>query len=128
MVKAQSHQQSAASGELQQPHPVGGTTTAASSGGRAGTTTTITGGRSGKRKDSAWEILGSLEKGVAYTIKPKRYEACLLKRRKWPLKGWHKRVFVMDQGVLLYGKSSADIARGRTLGKISQLWHSQILP
>jgi hypothetical protein len=23
----------------------------------------------------------------------------------------------MDQGVLLYGKSSADIARGRTLGK-----------
>jgi hypothetical protein len=74
-------------------------------------------GRSGKRKGSEWEILGSLEKGVAYTIKPKRYEAHLLKRRKWPLKGWHKRFFVMDQGVLFYGKTSADIARGRTLGK-----------
>ena len=87
----------------------------------AAAATTATTGRSGKRKDSAWEILGSLEKGVAYTIKPKRYEACLLKRRKWPLKGWHKRFFVIDQGVLLYGKSSADVARGRTLGKTAMI-------
>ena len=27
--------------------------------------------RSSKRKGSEWEILGNLEKGVAYTIKPK---------------------------------------------------------
>ena len=87
----------------------------------AAAATTATTGRSGNRKDSAWEILGSLEKGVAYTIKPKRYEACLLKRRKWPLKGWHKRFFVIDQGVLLYGKSSADVARGRTLGKTAMI-------
>ena len=28
--------------------------------------------RTGKRKGSEWEILGNLEKGVHYTIKPKR--------------------------------------------------------
>ncbi len=44
-----------------------------------------------RRKGSEWEILGSLEKGVAYSIKPKRHEGFLSKRRKWPLKGWHKR-------------------------------------
>ena len=38
------------------------------------------------------------------------------KRRKWPLKGWHKRFFVMEQGVLTYGKTKTDIMRGRTLG------------
>ena len=30
------------------------------------------GTRTSKRKGSEWEILGNLEKGVAYTIKPKR--------------------------------------------------------
>lgn len=94
--------------KTQQPVTQGGTSQTMTS------TTAST--RSGKRKGSEWEILGSLEKGVAYTIKPKRYETHLLKRRKWPLKGWHKRFFVMDQGVLFYGKSSADISRGRTLG------------
>ena len=44
-----------------------------------------------KRKGSEWEILGTLEKGVTYAIKPKRHEGFLSKRRKWPLKGWHKR-------------------------------------
>jgi len=72
-----------------------------------------------KRKGSEWEILVNLEKGVEYTIKPKRYEGFLSKRRKWPLKGWHKRYFVIEQGVLTYGKSSQDINRGRTLGKIN---------
>ena len=38
------------------------------------------------------------------------------KRRKWPLKGWHKRYFIMELGVLTYGKTKTDITRGRTLG------------
>jgi len=75
--------------------------------------------RSVKRKGSEWEILANLEKGVHYTIKPKRYEGYLSKRRKWPLKGWHKRFFVMEQGVLTYAKTKTDIARGRTLGKFN---------
>ena len=44
-----------------------------------------------RRKGSEWEILGSLEQGVPYGIKPKKQEGYLAKRRKWPLKGWHKR-------------------------------------
>lgn len=78
-----------------------------------------TSGRAGKRKGSEWEILGNLEKGVSYNIKPKKYEGYLSKRRKWPLKGWHKRYFVIEQGYFTYGKTCADIGRGRTLGRFN---------
>ena len=47
--------------------------------------------KSMRRKGSEWEILGNLESGVKYTIKPRKYEGYLSKKRKWPLKGWHKR-------------------------------------
>lgn len=71
-----------------------------------------------RRKGSEWEILGSLERGTDYTIVPKKKEGYLMKRRKWPMKGWHKRYFILERGVLTYGKSAADIARGRTHGRI----------
>lgn len=70
------------------------------------------------RKDSKWEILTSLDIGTPYAIKPKKLEGWMSKRRKWPLKGWHKRFFVLDNGVLLYGKSLTDVNRGRTHGRI----------
>jgi len=89
------------------------------SGGSESLTRGGTSLRAGKRKGSEWEILGNLEKGVAYTIKPKKYEGYLSKRRKWPLKGWHKRYFVVEQGFFTYGKNSADIGRGRTLGRFN---------
>ena len=44
-----------------------------------------------RRKDSKWEILTSLDPGTSYSIRPKKLEGFLAKRRKWPLKGWHKR-------------------------------------
>ena len=75
--------------------------------------------RSGKRKGSEWEILGDLEKGMSYNIKPKKYEGYLNKRKKWPLKGWHKRYFVIEQGYFTYAKTVSDISRGRTLGKFN---------
>ena len=71
-----------------------------------------------RRKGSEWEILGNLEKGTGYAIVPKKREGYLHKRRKWPLKGWHKRYFLLDRGVLTYGKSPAEIARGRTHGRL----------
>ena len=43
------------------------------------------------RKDSKWEILTNLESGTPYNIKPKKMEGMLTKKRKWPMKGWHKR-------------------------------------
>ena len=75
--------------------------------------------RSVKRKGSEWEILGNLEKGVSYTIKPKKHQGYLYKRKKWPLKGWHKRYFVIEQGFFTYAKSEADLNRGRTLGRFN---------
>ncbi|TNN25494.1 Oxysterol-binding protein-related protein 6 [Liparis tanakae] len=34
----------------------------------------------------------------------------MLKKRKWPLKGWHKRFFVLDNGILKYSKSPIDVS------------------
>jgi len=75
--------------------------------------------RTGKRKGSEWEILGNLEKGVSYTIKPKKHEGYLYKRKKWPLKGWHKRFFAIEQGFFTYAKTETDMNRGRTLGRFN---------
>ena len=44
-----------------------------------------------RRRDSKWEVLTNLESGPQYTIRPKKSEGYLAKRRRWPLKGWHKR-------------------------------------
>jgi len=41
------------------------------------------------------------------------------KRKKWPLKGWHKRYFVIEQGYFTYAKTVHDISRGRTLGRFN---------
>ena len=59
-----------------------------------------------ERKDSKWEILTNLDSGTLYRIMPKMMEGMLTKRRKWPLKGWHKRYFILDNGFLSYGKSA----------------------
>jgi hypothetical protein len=41
----------------------------------------------------------------------------LMKRRKWPYRGWHKRFFLLQNGYMLYGKSEQDVKRGRLNGK-----------
>lgn len=41
--------------------------------------------------------------------KPENYEGFLLKRRNWPMKGWHKRYFTLADGILKYGKSKNDV-------------------
>lgn len=45
-------------------------------------------------------------------------EGYLLKRRKWPLKGFHKRYFVLEAGILRYSKSQHDVSRGRVQGSL----------
>ncbi|KAM6897474.1 LOW QUALITY PROTEIN: oxysterol-binding protein-related protein 7 [Xenentodon cancila] len=40
-------------------------------------------------------------------------EGYLLKRRKWPLKGWHKRYFILEAGILRYSKNHQDVSKGR---------------
>ncbi|KAM4580761.1 oxysterol-binding protein-related protein 3 isoform 2-T3 [Odontesthes bonariensis] len=69
------------------------------------------------RQDS-WEIVEGLRGGFSCVLEPQKQEGYMLKRRKWPMKGWHKRYFFLDKGVLKYGKCSADIEKGKLHGCI----------
>ncbi|KAK1795254.1 hypothetical protein P4O66_010428, partial [Electrophorus voltai] len=66
----------------------------------------------------SWEIVEGL-RGCGGNIQdPERQEGYMLKKRKWPMKGWHKRYFILDKGILKYAKSSTDIEKGKLHGCI----------
>ncbi|XP_038125348.1 oxysterol-binding protein-related protein 3 isoform X1 [Cyprinodon tularosa] len=69
------------------------------------------------RQDS-WEIVEGLRGGASNVLEPQKQEGYMLKRRKWPMKGWHKRYFFLEKGVLKYGKCNADIEKGKLHGCI----------
>uniref|UniRef100_A0A8C7LMI7 Oxysterol-binding protein n=1 Tax=Oncorhynchus kisutch TaxID=8019 RepID=A0A8C7LMI7_ONCKI len=67
-------------------------------------------------KDS-WEIVEGL--CVTFNVQePQKQDGYMLKRRKWPMKGWHKRYFYLDKGILKYAKCGADIEKGKLHGCI----------
>ncbi|XP_069355923.1 uncharacterized protein [Maniola hyperantus] len=78
--------------------------------------------RSGKtrsrRRGSEWEVLEGLKDGQRFEKRPEVFNGYLHKKRKWPLKGWHKRFFVVDGGILVYARSPTDVARGRLHGSV----------
>lgn len=37
----------------------------------------------------------------------------LMKRRKWPYQGWHKRYFQLENGLMIYGKSEQSVGHAR---------------
>ncbi|KAM3955502.1 oxysterol-binding protein-related protein 6 [Aphomia sociella] len=78
--------------------------------------------RSGKsrsrRRGSEWEVLEGLKDGQRFEKRPDVFNGYLHKKRKWPLKGWHKRFFVVDGGILVYARSPTDVARGRLHGSV----------
>ena len=41
-------------------------------------------------KKGEWEILSGLKEGQRFEFNTSKFEGFLSKRRKWPLKGWHK--------------------------------------
>uniref|UniRef100_A0A8D3E973 Oxysterol-binding protein n=1 Tax=Scophthalmus maximus TaxID=52904 RepID=A0A8D3E973_SCOMX len=65
-----------------------------------------------------WEIVEGLRGGFGNVLEPQKQEGFMLKRRKWPMKGWHKRYFFLDKGILKYGKCCADIEKGKLHGCI----------
>ncbi|KAM9305874.1 oxysterol-binding protein-related protein 6 isoform 2-T2 [Gastrophryne carolinensis] len=69
------------------------------------------------RQDS-WEIIEGLKIGQTSVQKPEKHEGFMLKKRKWPLKGWHKRFFVLENGILKYSKSPIDTQKGKVHGSI----------
>ncbi|XP_003896233.3 oxysterol-binding protein-related protein 3 isoform X1 [Papio anubis] len=73
--------------------------------------------KQGSRQDS-WEVVEGLRGEMNYTQEPPVQKGFLLKKRKWPLKGWHKRFFYLDKGILKYAKSQNDIEREKLHGCI----------
>lgn len=70
------------------------------------------------RKGSEWEIMAGLKDGQRFENKPNLFSGYLHKKRKWPLKGWHKRYFILDKGILIYGKNPIDIKKGKLHGTL----------
>ncbi|KAG8148265.1 hypothetical protein E2320_014143, partial [Naja naja] len=42
------------------------------------------------KEPDSWEIIEGLKIGQTNVQKPDKHEGFMLKKRKWPLKGWHK--------------------------------------
>ncbi|XP_056435232.1 oxysterol-binding protein-related protein 6 isoform X2 [Gadus chalcogrammus] len=74
--------------------------------------------RDSRQEADSWEIIEGLKIGQSNVQRPDKHEGFMLKKRKWPLKGWHKRFFVLDNGMLKYSKSPIDIQRGKLHGSI----------
>ncbi|XP_071499105.1 oxysterol-binding protein-related protein 6-like [Diadema antillarum] len=60
----------------------------------------------------------SVETGSDLVQEPGKIEGYLLKRRKRPLKGWHRRYFVLEKAMLTYGKSPSELQKGKINGTI----------
>ena len=43
-----------------------------------------------KHDSREWKLLEGLRCEQKFETKPDKYEGQMMKRRKWPLKGWHK--------------------------------------
>ncbi|XP_068602806.1 oxysterol-binding protein-related protein 6 [Brachionichthys hirsutus] len=74
--------------------------------------------RDSRQEADSWEIIEGLRIGQSNVQRPDKLEGFMLKKRKWPLKGWHKRFFVLDNGILKYSKSPVDIQKGKHHGSI----------
>uniref|UniRef100_A0A6Q2XM66 Oxysterol-binding protein n=1 Tax=Esox lucius TaxID=8010 RepID=A0A6Q2XM66_ESOLU len=69
-------------------------------------------------RQDIWEIVEGLRGGHSNVQEPQKQEGYMLKRRKWPMKGWHKRYFHLDKGILKYAKCCADVDKGKLHGRI----------
>ncbi|XP_034750192.1 oxysterol-binding protein-related protein 7-like isoform X1 [Etheostoma cragini] len=85
-----------------------------------------TGSSKYSKQSRHWEVMDDLRNvdrssasssSLDLTI-PGICEGYLLKRRKYPLKGWHKRYFVLEKGILKYSKTQQDIQRGKLHGSL----------
>ncbi|KAF7215808.1 oxysterol-binding protein-related protein 6 isoform X2 [Nothobranchius furzeri] len=74
--------------------------------------------RDSRQEADSWEIIEGLKIGQSNVQRPDKHEGFMLKKRKWPLKGWHKRFFILDNGILKYSKSPIDIQKGKLHGSI----------
>ncbi|XP_041634238.1 oxysterol-binding protein-related protein 7-like isoform X2 [Cheilinus undulatus] len=85
-----------------------------------------TGSSKQSKQSRHWEVLDDLQNMDMYSVPgstldlsiPGICEGYLMKRRKYPLKGWHKRYFLLEKGILKYSKTQQDIQRGKLHGSL----------
>uniref|UniRef100_A0A674NP66 Oxysterol-binding protein n=1 Tax=Takifugu rubripes TaxID=31033 RepID=A0A674NP66_TAKRU len=70
------------------------------------------------RPQDSWEIVRGLREGVDHVPEPPKYKGEILKKRRWPLKGYNTRYFSLDKGILKYSKCLADLEKGKLRGSI----------
>nr|XP_012307303.1 oxysterol-binding protein-related protein 7 isoform X1 [Aotus nancymaae]XP_012307304.1 oxysterol-binding protein-related protein 7 isoform X1 [Aotus nancymaae]XP_012307305.1 oxysterol-binding protein-related protein 7 isoform X1 [Aotus nancymaae]XP_012307306.1 oxysterol-binding protein-related protein 7 isoform X1 [Aotus nancymaae] len=74
---------------------------------------------SAQQASELWEVVEEPQGRLGTEgVMPERQEGHLLKKRKWPLKGWHKRYFVLEDGILHYATTRQDITKGKLHGSI----------
>ncbi|NWT06026.1 OSBL7 protein, partial [Mionectes macconnelli] len=66
----------------------------------------------------SWEVVEEPRSRGSPGQELQRHEGYLLKKRKWPLKGWHKRYFVLENGILKYSTTRQDVLKGKLHGAI----------
>uniref|UniRef100_A0A8D0HJT8 Oxysterol-binding protein n=1 Tax=Sphenodon punctatus TaxID=8508 RepID=A0A8D0HJT8_SPHPU len=73
---------------------------------------------SAQQGSESWEVVEEprIRSGPGQELE--RHEGYLLKKRKWPLKGWHKRYFVLEECILKYATTRQDVLRGKLHGSI----------
>ncbi|XP_030264193.1 oxysterol-binding protein-related protein 7-like isoform X1 [Sparus aurata] len=85
-----------------------------------------TGSSKHSKQSRNWEVLDDLQHPDMCSVPgstvdlsiPGICEGYLMKRRKYPLKGWHKRYFLLEKGILKYSKTQQDIQRGKLHGSL----------
>ncbi|XP_061702232.1 oxysterol-binding protein-related protein 6-like isoform X2 [Syngnathoides biaculeatus] len=85
-----------------------------------------TGSSKHSKQSRNWEVMEDLQNLEQNSIPgssldlsiPGICEGFLMKRRKYPLKGWHKRFFMLEKGMLKYSKTQQDIQRGKLHGSM----------
>lgn len=55
-----------------------------------------------RRRGSEWEVLEGLKDGQRFDRRPEVFNGFLHKKRKWPLKGWHKVFIIIDHIVFTH--------------------------
>ncbi|KAG7317414.1 hypothetical protein KOW79_019712 [Hemibagrus wyckioides] len=76
---------------------------------------------SSRQNSRDWEVMTDIQSSVVHPEKnsiPGICEGFLMKKRKYPLQGWHKRYFVLEKGILKYAKSHQDVMRGKNHGAL----------
>ncbi|XP_031430719.1 oxysterol-binding protein-related protein 7-like isoform X3 [Clupea harengus] len=71
-----------------------------------------------------WEVMNDIQPLVPVPAPnldinvPGICEGYMMKKRKYPLKGWHKRYFYLEKGILKYTKTQQEISKGKIHGSL----------